>query len=313
MVSEKPWKFEAILRLVLSLLACQFLGVLVLAAGNYFAGGRAANGWLFGGLTAASAGCCGVALFVLRRPWDLDRFTRQFVWLLAGLYLGLMFGAFAAKLAGPAANEPTTMRAVIATLCFQGAALILVQRFVSEHATTWRAGFGFALAPGRAAGLGLLAACGFLPVGLVLQQTVAALLSQFNYQVETQAAVQALRNSASLFDRVAFGVVAIGLAPVAEELLFRGILYPAIKRLGFPRLALWVASLLFAGIHFNLPIFLPLLLLALLLTWLYEKTGNLLAPISAHVAFNALNFVVFFSDPWLSETLERLRPWPAHP
>ena len=57
----------------------------------------------------------------------------------------------------------------------------------------------------------------------------------------------------------------------------------------------------------------PLLLLALLLTWLYEKSGNLLAPISAHVAFNALNFVVFFSDPWLSETLERLRPWPAHP
>ncbi len=31
--------------------------------------------------------------------------------------------------------------------------------------------------------------------------------------------------------------------------------------------------------------------LALVLTWLYEKTDNLLAPIAAHSLFNALNFI----------------------
>ena len=49
------------------------------------------------------------------------------------------------------------------------------------------------------------------------------------------------------------------LAPVAEELLFRGILYPAIKQAGFPRLALWGTSLLFAAMHMNLVTFVPLL------------------------------------------------------
>ena len=38
----------------------------------------------------------------------------------------------------------------------------------------------------------------------------------------------------------------------------------------------------------------PLFVLALALTWLYEKTDNLLAPIAAHSLFNAANLVVLF-------------------
>ena len=86
-------------------------------------------------------------------------------------------------------------------------------------------------------------------------------------------------------------MVAIVIAPPAEEALFRGLIYPAVKRAGFPRLAWWGSAVLFAAVHWNLPSFLPLILLALVLTWLYEKTDNLLAPIAAHGLFNALNFV----------------------
>jgi hypothetical protein len=99
-------------------------------------------------------------------------------------------------------------------------------------------------------------------------------------------------------ERAIMGIVVIGIAPVGEELLFRGILYPAIKQAGFPHLALWGTSLLFAAIHANLAKFVPLLVLALVLTQLYERTNNLLAPIGAHVVFNALNFVlIFFFQP----------------
>lgn len=309
MVSEKPWKSEAILRLGLSLFLCQFLGMLALAVGKYFAGDRAANVWLFCALVFASVGSSAVALFVLRKPWDLDRFTRQFLWLIAGVYLGLMFGAFATKLAGAATNEPSAMRAVVATLSFQGVAILLAHRFVREHVTTWKEGFGFAQRPVVAVGLGLLLAGAFLPVAIGLQHAIAAMMAHFGHSAEPQAAVQALKNSAAWFDRAAFGVMAIGLAPLAEEILFRGILYPAIKRFGFPRLAFWGTSLLFALIHFNLPTFLPLLVLALLLTWLYEKSGNLLAPVVAHMAFNALNFVIFLYEPWLREQWQRLWPF----
>ena len=110
------------------------------------------------------------------------------------------------------------------------------------------------------------------------------------FQPEEQQAVRALRVAASWQNRVALAAAAILLAPIAEEMLFRGILYPAIKQAGYPRLALWGTSLLFAAVHANVLIFLPLLVLALALTALYERTNNLLAPITAHALFNALNF-----------------------
>ena len=104
----------------------------------------------------------------------------------------------------------------------------------------------------------------------------------------------ALTNTGTWLDRLAIAVTTILLAPVAEELFFRGIVYPWVKRAGFPRAALWVTSAFFAAIHFNLPIFAPLLVLAIGLTLLYEHTGNLLAPIAAHSVFNALNFLKFY-------------------
>jgi membrane protease YdiL (CAAX protease family) len=55
-------------------------------------------------------------------------------------------------------------------------------------------------------------------------------------------------------------------------------------------LALWGTSLLFAAVHTNVVTFVPLVVLALVLTALYERTDNLLAPVAAHVLFNALNF-----------------------
>jgi membrane protease YdiL (CAAX protease family) len=51
---------------------------------------------------------------------------------------------------------------------------------------------------------------------------------------------------------------------------------------------------LFALIHFNFAIFLPLQLLAVILVWVYERTDNLLAPIAAHATFNAVNFILIF-------------------
>jgi uncharacterized protein len=86
-------------------------------------------------------------------------------------------------------------------------------------------------------------------------------------------------------------------APLVEEALFRGILYPAIKQSGWPRLALWGSSTLFALVHFNMVTFLPLLVFALVLVYLYETFQNLLVPIVTHAVFNAVNFLtIIFMD-----------------
>ena len=106
--------------------------------------------------------------------------------------------------------------------------------------------------------------------------------------------MEALRSAGQGSGLLAFVLITVVLAPLGEELLFRGVLYPAMKRAGFPRLAWWGTSLLFATIHFNRPIFIPLLLLSLLLVWLYEYTDNFLAPLTTHALFNAANLVLFF-------------------
>jgi membrane protease YdiL (CAAX protease family) len=46
----------------------------------------------------------------------------------------------------------------------------------------------------------------------------------------------------------------------------------------------------------NLAVFVPLTFLAVILVWVYESTGNLLAPIAVHCVFNAANFVALYSQ-----------------
>jgi membrane protease YdiL (CAAX protease family) len=115
-----------------------------------------------------------------------------------------------------------------------------------------------------------------------------------------QQAVQVLANADAWYSRVIMGLVTIGLAPIAEEVLFRGILFPAVKR-RYPRGALWMISFLFGLIHFNLATFLPLFVMGVMLARLYETTGNLLAPITLHCLFNAVNFLLFFFGQYLPD------------
>jgi membrane protease YdiL (CAAX protease family) len=226
------------------------------------------------------------------KNWKLESVLRLGV----GVFLCIALGSvLTLLLAGNDAEAtPTVGRILVGTLCFQLGLLVLLARFLREQQLTWAAAFGLDRDPGRAVRLGLVAVAAFLPLAWGLQLASQHLLKWAGIEPTEQAALLALRNSASGWEIVALGGVTVILAPVAEELLFRGVLYPALKDTGFRRGAVGITSVLFALVHFNLAAFLPLLLLAGLFLWLYEKTDNLVAPIAAHVLFNALNFGLFF-------------------
>jgi membrane protease YdiL (CAAX protease family) len=187
--------------------------------------------------------------------------------------------------------------ALVATLCFQGATWILIPIFLRQHQIRWREAFGFC---GPRLLQTLLVAVGvvivILPVALSLEKLSVFILNKIGWPLEDQAAVQLFTGAKTWWARVYFGVFAVLIAPVAEEFIFRGMLFPFVKRLGYPRLAWFGVSALFALIHFDVAIFAPLFALALALTWLYEFTDNLLAPIVAHSLFNAANLVVLISQ-----------------
>ena len=182
---------------------------------------------------------------------------------------------------------------VVGTLCLQGAAWPLIWIFLRQHGLGWRAAFGFR---GPALLRALLLAIGFitviLPVVLLLQFLSVHTLEMLGLPAENQAPVKLLAAAESTWSTAYLGVFAIVIAPVAEEFIFRGMLFPFIKQLGYTTLAWCGVSFLFALIPTNLPTFVPLFVLALALTWLYERTDNLLAPITAHALFNTVNYIV---------------------
>jgi membrane protease YdiL (CAAX protease family) len=227
------------------------------------------------------------------RPWKLEAVLR----LVIGVFLCLFAGMLLALLIrGGNEKSPTTiLQVIVSAIFFQGAIIALVWRFVREHGMSWSEAFGLHNARARAITLGIIAIFLFLPLGALLQQFSINTLEYFGIKPAAQEAVEALRTAKHGVGLFVFAVVTVVIAPLGEELLFRGVLYPAVKYAGFPKLALWGTSLLFALIHFNRPIFLPLLLLALLLVWLYERTDNLAAPLAAHAMFNATNLVIFFA------------------
>lgn len=75
------------------------------------------------------------------------------------------------------------------------------------------------------------------------------------------------------------------LAPVCEELFFRGYLMREFREYGAKRAAL-ASAVLFAAAHGIDAMFVPRALLGLLFAALMEKTGSLLAPMLLHACYN---------------------------
>jgi len=219
----------------------------------------------------------------------------------------VIVGALLTQLVQGASGEtskPSVEGMMVSLLSVQGVSLVWVGCFVRVHEMSWVEAFGFRNGRGRAFLLGTMAVFLFIPLGQLLQILSFHVLTRLHLAPTAQSAVEVLRVTGFGPALVAFALATILIVPLAEELVFRGIVYPAIKHAGHPRLALWGTSALFAAIHFNLAAFLPLLLLALVLTWLYEKTDNLLASLTAHSLFNAFNLGLLF----LSEEFSRGLP-----
>lgn len=89
------------------------------------------------------------------------------------------------------------------------------------------------------------------------------------------------------------------MAPVAEELLFRGYVYRALRNGTGVWVAALVSGLIFGGIHLGssptefIP---PLMLLGVGLALLYQWTGSLYAPVALHAFNNSIAFGV--SQDW---------------
>jgi membrane protease YdiL (CAAX protease family) len=87
------------------------------------------------------------------------------------------------------------------------------------------------------------------------------------------------------------------VAPFTEELFLRGIIFRGYLLAKGPVVAYGMSSALFAVLHLNLPAFLPLFVIGLVLAWLYQRTGSLVPCIVAHGVNNGMAFLVLRFAP----------------
>lgn len=113
-------------------------------------------------------------------------------------------------------------------------------------------------------------------------------------------------NDSAIMDSIAqnytlmsFGTIL--LAPIAEEVLYRGVVFGSIHKQS-PAMAYIVSTVVFSLIHIigYLHLYTPMALLCsfllylpagLCLAWAYAKSGNIIAPILIHIAVNQLGIL----------------------
>jgi membrane protease YdiL (CAAX protease family) len=128
-----------------------------------------------------------------------------------------------------------------------------------------------------------------LPPLAVVFPVCAELCRYLGIKDTPQDVADLLATSDSTLVVVLIIVFAIAVAPIFEEFFFRGFAYPALKQRWGTWRALVIVSAAFAAIHLHVPSLGPLFTLAIGLGLSYEFTGSLLAPITMHALFNAVN------------------------
>jgi hypothetical protein len=232
------------------------------------------------------------------KPWRTDKVVQLGIALVVCLCFGIVTAGALREFDVVGFRSDTDVGLiVVGTLSAHGAAWLLMLIFLSQHHLSWIDALGLrGPRVGRALLLAVVVAALVLPASLWLKTRSELILKALNWEPSVQTAVKMLEGANSIWLQIYLAVFTIVVAPVAEEFIFRGVLYPFVKRLGFPRLAWFGVSLVFALMHADAATLVPLFVLALALTWLYERTDNLLAPIAAHSLFNAVNVVFLFLD-----------------
>jgi membrane protease YdiL (CAAX protease family) len=105
---------------------------------------------------------------------------------------------------------------------------------------------------------------------------------------ERQAIVEMFSGSTTLEQRILIIVLAVSVAPLAEEFIFRFFIYGVVRRYFGRAVGVVVSALLFAAVHAHLPSFAPLFVLGSCFAIAYEWSGSILVPMTMHALFNAL-------------------------
>jgi len=234
-----------------------------------------------------------------------DRYLPAAVWtfpdVIALFFAGLV-GSIIALAIGQFANggdELSGVPLLAASSLGQAAAQLGMLAYMSRMRGTasWDLDFGLRFRPSD--WLGLLYGMGLqIAVILLVQLPIAELLDLEDPPVQDVAEIA--DDAASWLARIAIVVVVVILAPLTEELLYRGMLLSRLRRGLSPHVSVAIAAAVFAGIHLVDPdtafIVPGLFVIGLVLGYQALYTGRIGLAIMTHAGVNLLAAVALLAD-----------------
>ena len=176
-----------------------------------------------------------------------------------------------------------------------GTMLLLVPTWyftIFKHNASWT-DLGLRSFQGSILGLG----CGLMLAAVLFNVIYAALLGLFGLQIQPDVAI--------MFNQTEFPVLLlIGgavIAPIGEEVFFRGFIFAGLqKRWPWP-IAGAVSSLFFAIAHVVPTSFLPIFILGFIFAYLYHRSGSIWPAILMHMLTNSVALTVAYavSEGWV--------------
>lgn len=202
---------------------------------------------------------------------------------LVGLLIGWDFTEFASPRAAVMLLLNGTVPVVLAYA-------YLVLRFGSEHRYLWRPHGGRARSAGQALGIGLgVGLAWWLAIDVVGLLLFVEAIGYEPPPVQREL-VEAL-GAPGLAQLAAWAAI-VAIAPVGEEIVFRGIVFLGLSRWLGPVPAALISSVVFGLIHVQADVTATLFMagyavpFGLLACWLLHRFGSLWVPIGAHAASN---------------------------
>jgi membrane protease YdiL (CAAX protease family) len=222
------------------------------------------------------------------------------VYLLASLAAGFAAVPFFAVLGETSVNGAIGPTEILATIAGDVVIVGVLVFWLARWHREWRA--AMVLPPAREriwrdvlygaiAGLILVPAVGLISGGIE-----AIFREAVGHQVSVPEQV---RPGLSLLAKGSLVLLAVVIAPISEELFFRGVLFRTVRdRHGFWPAAL-ASAIPFGLVHYvsspaidALVLQLTMVCTGIGLAWIYERRGSIVASMASHVAFNVVGLVV---------------------
>ena len=216
------------------------------------------------------------------------------------IYIALSFFLMQVSFIGGTADDPTPMRATIVVGILTIFYAFIARYYLVEHVEKrWKAEHGEDAAPritarrldGRTIKYVLLTTIAAWAMGQILAHASYAFIGSAGFDNVGEA-----MNGANPWAVLCLAII---IAPVSEEMLMRGVIYPLLRTQFSAYSACLATACIFGLLHANIVQFIITVPLSILTAWVYEMTRNLKYCIMLHMVFNTA--AVFIPTAWLAE------------